>query len=62
MATKPTEVERLSALIRSKLQDLERGEAEGDMPSVSELNAIRRLIDWVEGERSLAEAREITKG
>jgi hypothetical protein len=26
------------------------------------LNAIRRLIDWVEGERSLAEAREITKG
>jgi hypothetical protein len=62
MATKPTEVERLSALIESKLQDLERGEAEGDMPSVSELNAIRRLIDWVEGERSLAEAREITKG
>jgi hypothetical protein len=28
----------------------------------SEWHAIRRLIDWVEAERNIAEARALTKG
>ncbi len=54
------DIERLAALIEAKLADLESRTEEGDPPSTSELNALRRLVMWAEGERELAAARALT--
>ena len=54
------DIERLAALIEAKLADLESRTGAGDIPSTSELNAVRRLVLWVEGERELAQVRALT--
>jgi len=66
MTTARSDTERLSALIDAlidaKLADFEKRASDGKLPSTSELNAIRRLLDWRECERELADARELTAG
>ena len=54
------DIERLAALIEAKLADLESRAGEGELPRTSELNALRRLVIWVEGERELARVRALT--
>jgi hypothetical protein len=61
MASKqPTELERLARLVDEKLSDMERRAKAGELPSVSELNGARRLALWLEGERQIEVARELT--
>ena len=61
MTTKPEgNVERLAALIDSKLSDLETRTAAGEVPSGADLNAVRRLVAWAEQERELSLVREMT--
>jgi hypothetical protein len=62
MAEKGSESERLTALIEKKLADLEARAEEGESLSLAELNGVRRLVNWVESERQLAQARELTRG
>jgi hypothetical protein len=57
---KPSEVERLEALVEAKLSDLKRQLGGGEVPSTSELNAVRRLVTWLEGEREIARVRALT--
>jgi hypothetical protein len=52
-----TEVDRLAALVDRRLTEMERRK---NAPSLAELNAVRRLIDWLNGERQLEAARELT--
>jgi hypothetical protein len=52
-----TEVERLAGLIHRKLAAME---CQTKPPSLGELNAARRLIDWLNRERELRRAKEIT--
>ena len=54
------DIERLAALIEAKLADLESRTEAGEAPSTSELNALRRLVMWAEGERELADVRALT--
>ena len=55
------DIERLAALIEAKLlADLESRAEAGEAPSTSELNALRRLVTWAEGERELAQVRALT--
>jgi hypothetical protein len=51
--TEIEQVERLAALVDAKLTELEGRE---DSPSLAELNAARRLVQWVE----MARARQVT--
>ena len=61
MTTRPEGyVERLGALIDTKLSDLETRAAAGEVPSGADLNAVRRLVAWAEQERELSLARELT--
>jgi hypothetical protein len=61
LTTKPEgNVERLAALIDTKLSDLETRAAEGEVPSGADLNAVRRLVAWAEQQRQLSLARELT--
>ncbi len=53
------EAERLGALVAAKLAELETRAAEGELPSLAELNAVRRLVLWLETERHAAEARRV---
>ena len=53
----PTEVERLAALVERKLAAME---GQKKPPSLVELNAARRLVEWLNRERSIARARELT--
>jgi hypothetical protein len=52
-----TEVERLGALVDRKLGAMERQEKP---PSVAELNAVRRLVDWLNRERAIEQSRTLT--
>jgi hypothetical protein len=52
-----TEVERLGALIDRKLSAMERQEKP---PTVAELNAVRRLVDWLNRERAIEQSRTLT--
>jgi hypothetical protein len=54
---KETEVERLARLVDKKLESLEAAEKP---PTTSELNAVRRLIEWVDRERALERSRKLT--
>ncbi len=54
------DIERLAALIEAKLADLESRTEAGEAPSTSELNALRQLVMWAEGERELAQIRDLT--
>lgn len=60
MSGQGTDKERLSALIDAKLADLEQRVAGGEAPSTGELNATRRLVEWVERDREFERARELT--
>jgi hypothetical protein len=53
-----SEVERLAALVDRKLRAMERQKA---APSLADLNATRRLIEWLNRERQLEQARELTR-
>jgi hypothetical protein len=55
---KQTEVDRLAALVDRKLAAMERQKRP---PSLAELNATRRLIDWLNRERQVARSRELTR-
>jgi hypothetical protein len=55
---KPTEVARLAALVDRKLKAMEKSKK---APSLTELNATRRLVEMLERERSLERARELTR-
>jgi hypothetical protein len=57
----PSDIDRLAALIQQKLDDLEARADAGEVPTAAELNAIRRLIVWVEREREFAAVRELTR-
>jgi hypothetical protein len=52
-----TEVERLAALVDRKLDELERQEKR---LSLAELNAVRRLVDWLNRERAIEQSRTLT--
>jgi hypothetical protein len=52
-----TEVERPAALVERKLAAMED---QKKPPSLAELNAARRLIAWLNVERSIARAKELT--
>jgi hypothetical protein len=52
-----TEVERLGALVDRKLGAMER---QKEPLSLAELNATRRLIDWVNRERAIEQSRQLT--
>ncbi len=52
-----TEVERLAALVDRKLSAMERQEKS---PSHTELNAVRRLVDWLNRERAIEQSRQLT--
>lgn len=61
MTTRPEGyVERLDALIDTKLSDLEIRAEAGEVPSGAELNAVRRLIVWADQRREISLARELT--
>jgi hypothetical protein len=51
------QVGRLAALIDRKLGAMER---QKEPPSLTELNATRRLIDWVNRERAIEQSRTLT--
>ncbi len=55
-----TDTERLARLIDAKLADMESRMANGDLPSSTELNSVRRLVTWAEGKRDLARLRALT--
>jgi hypothetical protein len=57
VTAKGTEVERLAALVDKKLGAMERQE---EPPSLAELNAVRRLVDWISRERAIGESRKLT--
>ena len=59
MTAKRSEVDRLAALVDRKLTALERRKK---APSLAELNATRRLIEFLNRERELEGAREVTTG
>jgi hypothetical protein len=56
-AKRQTEVERLAALVDRKLAAMER---QRKPPPLAKLNATRRLIDWLNRERALEQARAVT--
>jgi hypothetical protein len=60
MGKQPTEIERLTRLIEEKLADMERRAEAGELPSVGELNGARRLALWLESERQIEHARDLT--
>jgi hypothetical protein len=55
------DIARLSALIDTKLSEIESRTNNGELPSTSELNAPRPLIAWRETERELERMRELTR-
>jgi hypothetical protein len=58
-AKKPqTEVERLAALVDRKLAAMEKSKK---TPTLAELNATRRLVDWLVREREIADSLERSK-
>lgn len=57
VAKKQSEVDRLGALVDRKLKAMENAKR---APSLSELNAARRLIDWLNRERQLEQAKDLT--
>jgi hypothetical protein len=52
-----TEVERLAALVDRRLAAMERQEKP---QSLAELNAVRRLVDWLNRERAIEQSRTLT--
>jgi hypothetical protein len=52
-----TEVERLAALVDRRLAAMERQEKP---LSLAELNAVRRLVDWLNRERAIEQSRTLT--
>ena len=52
-----TEIARLAALVDRKLTAMEKAKKP---PTLAELNATRRLIDWLNRERWLERVRELT--
>jgi hypothetical protein len=57
---KPSDADRLSALIEAKLADVEARHKAGEVPSTTELNAIRRLVNWRDSQREFDEIRELS--
>jgi hypothetical protein len=56
-AASSTEIDRLAALVDRRLAAMERA---NKPPTVAELNAVRRLIDWLNGERAIEQSRTLT--
>jgi hypothetical protein len=56
-AAEPTERQRLAALVDRKLRAMEQAKKP---PSLAELNGVRRLIEMLERERQIEEARRLT--
>jgi hypothetical protein len=52
-----TEVERLAALVDRRLAAMARQEKP---LSLAELNAVRRLVDWLNRERAIEQSRTLT--
>ena len=57
---KPSDADRLSALIEAKLADVEARHKAGEVPSTTELNAIRRLMSWRDDQREFEEIRALS--
>jgi hypothetical protein len=52
-----TEIDRLAAQVDRRLGAMERAK---NPPTVTGLNAVRRLIDWLNRERAIEQSRKLT--
>jgi hypothetical protein len=60
--TTPTESQRLAKLTQSALEDAEARAAKGEVPSVQELNGLRRLVERLEREREFEDLSARDRG
>jgi hypothetical protein len=52
-----TQIDRVAALVDRRLAAMERAT---EPPTVAELNAVRRMVDWLSREREIEKSRTLT--